>query len=172
MYSIKMSKKTLKFEVEVNKKEIHVSKKPIALSLLNVNQILKSDKFGHSDKGFKYFIGYKDYNIIRSLCIILPQMSGFIKYFGNGGKNLSLMIQDDSVLVKYNEIWNKIEKKLNIKFHNMLVYDDKWLKTKIKQFNGVVDTIFGGDKVSKEGVHDTCTACISIDSVLITYWWK
>ena len=120
-----MSKKTLKFEVEVNKKEIHVSKKPIALSLLNVNQILKSDKFGHSDKGFKYFIGYKDYNIIRSLCIILPQMSGFIKYFGNGGKNLSLMIQDDSVLVKYNEIWNKIEKKLNIKFHNMLVYDDK-----------------------------------------------
>ena len=52
-------------------------------------------------------------------------MSGFIKYFGNGGKNMSLIIQDDSVLVKYNEIWNKIEKKLNIKFHNMLVYDDK-----------------------------------------------
>ena len=44
MYSIKISKKTLKFEVEVNKKEIHVSKKPIALNLLNVNQILKSDK--------------------------------------------------------------------------------------------------------------------------------
>ena len=172
MYSIKMSKKILKFEVEVNMKEIHVSKKPIALSLLNVNQILKSDKFGHSDKGFKYFIGYKDYNIIRSLCIILPQMSGFIKYFDNGGKNMSLMIQDDSVLVKYNEIWNKIEKKLNIKFHNMLVYDDKWLKTKIKQFNGVVNTIFWGDKVSKEGVHDTCTACIAIDSALITYWWK
>ena len=41
---LKLVKKTLKFEVEVNKKEIHVSKKPIALSLLNVNQILKSDK--------------------------------------------------------------------------------------------------------------------------------
>ena len=167
-----MSKKTLKFEVEVNKKEIHVSKKPIALSLLNVNQILKSDKFGHSDKGFKYFIGYKDYNIkdyIRSLCIILPQTSRFIKYFGNGEKNMSLMIQDDSVLVKYNEIWNKIEKKLNIKFHNMLVYDKKCFKTKIKQFNGVGNTNFWGDKVCMTDVHDTCTACISIDSVLITY---
>ena len=44
-----------------------------------------SDKFKHSDKGFKYFIGYEDDNIIRMLYIILPQMSGFIKYFDNGG---------------------------------------------------------------------------------------
>ena len=47
-----------------------------------------------------------------------------------------------------------------------------YLKTKIKQFNGVGNTNFWADKVSKEGLHDTCTACISIDSVLITYWWK
>ena len=42
--------------------------------------------------------------------IILPQMSGYIKYFENGGKNMSFMIKDDSVLTKYNEIWNKIKK--------------------------------------------------------------
>ena len=52
---------------------------------MNVNQIVVSDKFKHSDKGFKYFIGYKDDNIIRALYIILPQMSAFIKYFDNGG---------------------------------------------------------------------------------------
>ena len=117
-----MSKKTLKFDnVEVNKKEFHTSKQPIALDLVNVDQILISDKFKHSDTGFKYFIGYRDDNVIRPLCIILPQMSGYIKYFENGGKNMSFMIKDDSVLVKYNEIWNKFKKTLNTKFHTMPV---------------------------------------------------
>ena len=41
------------------------------------------------------------------LCIILPQMSGWIKYFENGGKNMSFKIEDDSVYLKYNGIWNK-----------------------------------------------------------------
>ena len=81
MCSVKLSKKTLKLDnIEVNKKELHVSKQPIAINFVNVNQILISNKFEHRDKGFKYFIGYKDDNIIRPLCIILPQMSGFIKH--------------------------------------------------------------------------------------------
>ena len=97
LYRIKMLKKILKFDnVKVNKKEFHVSNQTIVLNL-NVNQILISDKFEHSDKGFKYYIGYKDNDIVRLLCMILPQMSGFIKYF------------DDSILVKYNEIWDKIK---------------------------------------------------------------
>ena len=94
-----MSKKILKFDsVEVNKKEFHVSKQPVALNLVNVNQILISDKLSvklseiliseYSDKGFKYFIGYKDDNIIRPLYIILPQMRGYIKYFDSSGKNV------------------------------------------------------------------------------------
>ena len=69
----------------LNKKEFHGSKPPTALNLVNVNQILISDKFKHSDKGFKYFIGYQNDDIIRPLCIILPQMSGCVKYFENGG---------------------------------------------------------------------------------------
>ena len=122
LYNIRMSKKTLKFDnVEVNKKEFHTSKQPMALDLVHVDQILISDKFKHSDTGFKYFIGYKDDNIIRPSCIILPQMSGYIKYFENGGKDMSFMIKDDSVLVKYNEIWNKFKKTLNTKFHTMPV---------------------------------------------------
>ena len=90
MYSIRISKTTLDFNnVEVNKKEFHTSKQPIALDLVNVDQILIADKFKRSDTGFKYFIGYKDGNIIRPLCIILPQMSSFLKYFDNGGKNVT-----------------------------------------------------------------------------------
>ena len=56
----------------LNEKEFHGSKQPTALNLVNVNQILISDKFKHSDKGFKYFIGYQNHDISRPLCIILP----------------------------------------------------------------------------------------------------
>ena len=127
LHSLKMSKKILKFDnVEVNKEKCHASKQPIDLNLVNVYQILISDKFEHGDKGFKYFIGYKDDNIIRLLCIILPQMNGYIyiyiKYFDNGGKNMSFMIKDHSVSIKYNEIWNKIKKTLSMKNFTACVF--------------------------------------------------
>ena len=96
--------------VEVKRKDFHASKKPIALDLVDINQILISEKFKHNDRVSKNFIGYEDDDIIRPLCIILPQMSGYIKYFDNGGGNMSFVIEDDSVLVKYNDIWNKIIK--------------------------------------------------------------
>ena len=76
--------KTLKFDnIVVNKKEFHKSKQPIDLMSVNVDQIVVSDKFKHSDEGFKYFIGYQDNEIVKPLCIILPQMSGYIKFLGN-----------------------------------------------------------------------------------------
>ena len=53
-----MSENTLKFnDVRVNKKKFHKSKQPIDLDLVTVNQIVVSDKFRHSEEGFKYFIG-------------------------------------------------------------------------------------------------------------------
>ena len=93
-------------------------------------------------------------------------MSGYIKYFENGGKNMSFMIKDGSVLVKYNEILNKIRKTLGIKFHSVPASDEKYIKTKIKRFNGVVNTNFLHDRVPKEGVYYTNAVCISIDSVM------
>ena len=79
-----MSEKTLKFNnIRLNKKEFHKSKEPIDLMLVNVDQIVVSDKFKHNKEGFKYFIGYHEGGIVKPLCIILPQMSGYIKYFEN-----------------------------------------------------------------------------------------
>ena len=60
-----------------------------------------SDKFKHSDDDFKYFIGYKEDEIVKPLCIILTQMTGYIKYFENGGENLSFMVKNDMHLDKY-----------------------------------------------------------------------
>ena len=80
-----MSKKTLNINnIRVNKKEFHKSKQTI--NLVNIDQIVVSDKFKHSDDGFKYFIGYKEGEIVKPLCIILPQMTGCIRYFENRGK--------------------------------------------------------------------------------------
>ena len=52
-------------------------------------------------------------------------MSGYVKYCDDGGRNMSLKIEDDSLLVKYNKIRNKIKKILTIKFHSQPVYDEK-----------------------------------------------
>ena len=126
-----MSENTLKFnKIRVNKKEFHKSKQPIDLDLVNVDQIVVSDKFKHSDDAFKYFIGYKEGEIVKRLCIILPQFTRYIKCFENGGKNMSFVINDDEVLDKYNEIWDKIKGTINIKFHSMSVYDEFFQKPK------------------------------------------
>ena len=85
LLSIIMSEKALKFDkIRVNKKEFHRSKQPIDLDLVNVDQIVVSNKFKYSDGGFEYFIGYKEGQIVKPLCIILPQMTEYIKYFENG----------------------------------------------------------------------------------------
>ena len=110
-----MSEKTLKFNnIKFNKKEFHKSKQVIDLKLINVDQIVVSDRFRHNDEGFKYFIGYQEDGIVKPLCIILPQMNGYIKYFENGGKNMSFMIKDNNVLNKCNKIWNVIKNKIGI----------------------------------------------------------
>ena len=93
-------------------------------------------------------------------------MNGYIKYFENNGKNVSFRIEDDSVLIKCNEIWNRIKELLSTNFHIKPVYDEKYIKTKVKIFNDVVHTIFGGDKIPKEGIHYTCIIATNIDSVM------
>ena len=128
-----MSEKTLKFDsIKIDKKKYHESKQPINSDLVNVSHIVISDKFRHNDDGFEYFIGYKEDDIVKPLYIISPQMSGCMKYFENGGKNMSFLIKDDNLLDKYSEIWNKVKKTLNIKFHSMPVYDEKYIKAKVR----------------------------------------
>ena len=67
---------------------------------------------------------------------------------------MSFVIKDDDdVLDRHNEIWEKIKEKLNIKFHSIPVYDEKCVKTKVREFNGVIKANFLGDGVPKENEH-------------------
>ena len=50
------------------------------------------------------------------------------------------VIKNDDVLDKYNKIWDKIKEKLSIKFHSMSVYDEQYIKVKVREFNGVIKT--------------------------------
>ena len=85
-----MAEQTLKFNnIRLNKKEFHKSKKPIDLMSVNIDQIAISDKFKHTDEGYEYFIGYQENEIVKPLCIILPRINGYIKYFKSGGKNMA-----------------------------------------------------------------------------------
>ena len=133
---------------------------------VNVDQIVVSDKFKHSNEGFKYSIGYQEGGIVKSLSIILGQMSGHIKYLKTVVKTCLFFIKDDEVLDKCNEIWDVLNNKLNIKFHSMSVYDKKYLKTKVREYDGVIKTNFLGNDTPKGNMHYTCIACMTIDSVM------
>ena len=162
-----MSKQTLKCnDIVLNKKYFYASTKAIPLNLGNITNIVVSYKVKHRDESYKHFIGYSHDDKIRPFCDILPQMSGYIKYFENGGKNMSFKIEDESVYLKYNEIWNIIKSVLNLKLHGQPIYDDKYIKTKVNTFNNLINTLFSGDEIPKERILYVCISAICIDSIL------
>ena len=162
-----MGENTLKFNnIKVNKKEFHRAKQEIDLDLVDTGKIVVSDRFKHSEEGSKYFIGYQEDEIVKPLCIILPQMNGYIKYFDNGGKSMSFLIKNSEVWKKYEKIWDVIKNKLNIKFHSQPIYENKYLKAKVREFNGNIKTNFLDNNVPEENTYYTCIACITLDSVL------
>ena len=131
-----------------------------------VDQLVVPDKFKHNNEGFKYFIGYQEGGIVKPLCIILLQMSGYIKYFENGGKNMSFLIKDDEVWEKYEQIWDVIKNKLSIKFHSKPIYEQKYLKAKVREFDGVIKNFLGNDMPKGNNMHYACIAYITTDSVM------
>ena len=96
-------------------------------------------------------------------------MSGYIKYFENGSKNMSFLIKDDEVWDKYDKIWNVIKDKLGINFHSEPIYEYRYLKAKVKKFDHAIKTNLLGNDIPKENVHYACIACITTDSVLRIY---
>ena len=146
-----MSEKVLKFNnIILNKKKFHKSKEPIDLLSVDLDQIVVSYKFKHNDEGFKYFIGYLKGEIVKPLCIILPQMSGYIKYLKMVVKTCLFFIKDDEMCDKCDKISDVVKNKLNTKFHSEPVYEYKYLKAKVREFNGVIKTNFLNNGMPKE----------------------
>ena len=134
-------KKTLKLNnIRVNKKEFYKSKQSVCLMSVKLDQIIVFDKFKHNGEGFRYFIGYQEGEIVKPLYIILPQMNGCIKYCESGDKNMSFLIKDHKVWEKCEIIWDVIKNPLGIKFHRKPIYEQKYLKAKVREFDFVIKT--------------------------------
>ena len=79
---------------------------------------------------------------------------------------MNFKIEDDEVYIKYNQIWNKIKELLgNIKLGSNFIYNDQYIKTKVKTFK-MVKTLFSDDIIPEEKVEYKCIPYISVDSVL------
>ena len=162
-----MSLRKIKFgNKEVNKKEFYSSKQAISLDSIDLNKIIVSKKWKINDATYKHICGYLNNDTIQPLRVILPQMDGNIKYFDDGGKNMSFVTDDEKIYKKYNKLWEVIRNLLKIDFTVNPVRDDIYLVAKLKIFNGINRTTFTNNAIPIEKDHYICIPVIDIDSVL------
>ena len=135
------------------------------LDSVDFSKIVVSNKWKINDTTYKYLCGYLN-NDIQPLCVILPQMSGYIKYFDDSGKNMSFVTDDEEVYEKYNKIWEVVRKLLKLKFNVNPIQDNKYIIAKLKIFNKINRTAFTNNIIPIERYNYTCIAAIDVDSVL------
>ena len=164
-----MSIKNVNFgDKKIKKSDFYKNKKVTRIDDIDANKILVSKEEPYGTKNsFKYFIGYNDNDVIRPLCIKLPQMTGYVRKF-EGNTTMSFKISDKQLLKKYNQIWKRVEKLLKIEFDSKPINDDsdKYIKTKIKIYAGSMITNFQSKKMPKEKAPCKCLSIIMLDSVI------
>ena len=101
-------------------KKFDSSKEAILLDSVDLSKIVVSSRWTINDTTYKYFCGYLNNDVIKPSCVILPQMNGYIKYFDNGGKNMSFVTDDKEIYGKYDEIWNIVNRLLKFKKNNYI----------------------------------------------------
>ena len=158
-----MSGKSINFEdKKIKESTFYKNKKLFNTHYLDVNKILVSKKESYGTKNsFKYFIGYNDDDVIRPLCIKLPQMIGYVKNF-DSNKTMSFKVSDNKLLKKYNKISEKNSILMNIEFDSEAIYGDydKYIKTKIKLYGDKVNTNFQDKKLPNENVSYKCLSLL------------
>ena len=133
---------------------------------VDLSKIVVSSRWKLNDTTYKYFCEYLDNDVIKPLCVILPQMNGYIQYFDDGGKNMSFVTDDKKVYEKYDEIWNVVKSLLKLKFTTNPIRNDKYILTKLKIFKKKNLTTFNNNIVPIEKNNYICIPAIDIDSVL------
>ena len=140
------------------KKTFYSFKEAILLDFVDLSKIVVSSRWKLNDTTYKYFCGYLNNDgIIKPLCVILPQMNGYIKYFDT---------DVEKVYEKYDEIWNVVKGLLKLKFAASPIRNDKYILAKLKIFKKKNLTTFNNNIVPIEKNHYICIPAIDIDSVL------
>ena len=164
-----MSGKNINFDdKKIKRSSFYKNKKINNIEDIDVNNILVSKKESYGNKNsVKYFIGYNDNDVIRPLCIRLPQMTGYARKFDENA-TMSFIVKDKKLLKKYIKIWETIERLMKINFESKPVYgeEDKYIKTKIKTYAGSAITNFHNKKTPREKAPCKCFSIIILDSVI------
>ena len=128
-----MRRKTINFDdKKFRKSDFYKNKKINIIDDIDVNKILVSKKELYGNKNsLKPFIGYNDNDIIRPMCIRLPQMTGYARKF-DGNATMFFRVNNKQLLKNYNKIWENVEKLLKIDFESKPVYGDD---DKCRQYN-------------------------------------
>ena len=130
-----------------------------------MSKIVVSGRYKINDTTYQFFCGYLNNNYIKPLCVILPQVDGYIKYFDDGGKNMSFVTDDEKIYEKYNKIWEVIRKLLKVNFAVSPVRDDKYLVVKLKIFAGINRTTFINNSIPIKKNNYICIPAIDTDSI-------
>ena len=157
-------------ENSIIKSAFHKNKKPININEVDIKRIALSDKKSLSKDPFKNFIGYRhEGNAFPSpLCIKLPQLNAYAKCFGGNSKYIvNHLFKDEKILKKYLKIWNKIKSLIKKELNSEPVYNDKYIKTKIKIYNDKVYTNFQHNKIPKDNEYCACLSVILLDSIFV-----
>ena len=94
-------------------------------------------------------------------------MNAYAKYFDEINKYMNLLVYDKKILEKYNKIWNKIKSLLKKELNSEPVYNDKYIKTKIKIYDNRVYTNFQNNKIPKDNEYCLCLSVILLDSIFV-----
>ena len=105
-------------------------------------------------------------------CVQLPQMNAYAKHFDKNNEHVNLLVNDKKIFKKYsirirNEIRNKIKSLIKKEFNSEPVYDDKYIKTKIKIYNYRVQRNFQHNKKAKYNEYCACLSVILLYSIFV-----
>ena len=108
----------------------------------DIKRIALSDKKSYGKDSCKYFIGYRhEGNAFPSpLYIKLSQMNAYAKYFDKNSKYINHLVKDEKILKKCLKIRNKIKSLIKNESKSEAVYNDKYIKTRIKICNDKIYT--------------------------------
>ena len=163
----------LQFGVRERAKEtFYAAKKPKKVWNVNVDNIVIS-KLIETKTNSKYLIWYLD-KAIRSIVLIKHKMRGYVKTFkvkdGDKDKNNKLMsfcVDDEKLLEKYKAIWTQIEDLKHFELNALPVYDDRYIKTKIRTYGDKVYANFCGLNLPDDDIECKSFTVISVDSLRV-----
>ena len=145
----KNGKKILKFDdTDIEKYKFHHHKNPISIAIIDINKIVVFNTVSLGKKNVRF----------------LPNMSACRRNFDET-KYMSFFTKAEKLLETYNEIWKKVSNIIKKEFDSKLVYNEKYLKTKIKSHNGKINKNFQNNKIRKEGSQYICLSVIFIETV-------